>query len=256
MSKALVVFDGSVPEARLSEFLSENSEWFGEIPKSSISFERLDRVSSLTESEYVAVAVLSDTAPSRDSLKLFCKALKPQGTFLVSCSHVRDIMESFQLLGLLDITIKGSVAAARKPNSVAANILVRRKQNMKDLVKNISSSEPTVLLSDAELLNEEDVAKKTNIVVDACGPSSANATALKKKACKNCSCGLKEEEEKVAASGGAAASAPDSITAKSSCGNCYLGDAFRCSSCPYRGLPAFKAGEQVQLPSSILQDDI
>jgi len=65
------------------------------------------------------------------------------------------------------------------------------------------------------------------------------------KACKNCTCGRKELEDKVGAA--EAKKALEQGTQRSSCNNCYLGDAFRCDGCPYRGLPAFKPGTKVEL---------
>lgn len=92
-----------------------------------------------------------------------------------------------------------------------------------------------------DLLDEEDLKKPDPASLKVCG------TTGKKKACKNCSCGLADELEKETSV---------KETPKSSCGNCYLGDAFRCASCPYLGMPAFKPGEKIQLSGIQLKADV
>jgi len=101
------------------------------------------------------------------------------------------------------------------------------------------------LVNEDDLLGEDDLKKpepsslKVNCGVDENGQK-------KKKACKGCTCGLAEELET-----GKKAEAPKT----SACGSCYLGDAFRCASCPYLGMPAFKPGEKIALSERQLKAD-
>ncbi|PFH33559.1 cytokine induced apoptosis inhibitor 1 family protein [Besnoitia besnoiti] len=88
-----------------------------------------------------------------------------------------------------------------------------------------------------------------------------SSCASRPKACANCTCGRKEAEE--AAEKEERRKKLESGEIRSSCGNCYLGDAFRCAGCPYRGMPAFKPGEKVALaetaataPAAGLQKDV
>ncbi|KAF0299981.1 Anamorsin [Amphibalanus amphitrite] len=97
------------------------------------------------------------------------------------------------------------------------------------------------LVDEDELLDEEDKLKPDPASLRVCG------TTGKRKACKDCSCGLAEELS--------AGKQPVTKSVTSSCGSCYLGDAFRCASCPYLGMPAFKPGEKIQLSQRQLNAD-
>lgn len=74
--------------------------------------------------------------------------------------------------------------------------------------------------------------------------------STKPKACANCSCGRKELEEELGDTE-AAKKALEKGTVRSACGSCYLGDAFRCATCPYKGQPAFKPGTKVELDTEL-----
>ncbi|GAB4850655.1 hypothetical protein Ancab_029966 [Ancistrocladus abbreviatus] len=103
------------------------------------------------------------------------------------------------------------------------------------------------LIDEDSLLTEEDLKKPQLPVVGDCEVGST------RKACKNCTCGRAEAEEKAVKLG---LTAEQLNNPQSACGNCGLGDAFRCSTCPYRGLPPFELGQKVSLSENFLVADL
>ncbi|KAJ1921339.1 Anamorsin [Mycoemilia scoparia] len=145
-------------------------------------------------------------------------------------------------------TITIATIMAKKPEfnvGAAAAISFGKNKSTQSkawLISVDANSDDEELIDDDDLLNDGDFVKPSMSSLarpDDCGK--------KRKACKNCTCGLADEQKE---------KKPISMdNIKSSCGNCALGDAFRCTSCPYLGMPAFKPGEQVQLGGSLLHDD-
>ena len=205
-----------------------------------------------------------------DLLAQLLKGLEPLGTLhlLNLGSSLPTLPSDLTLAGftVLSATEKGTLIAQKPAHTAgastslktapAAALPLRRKAADPDKKASKKAlwtlSAPATPSIDAEsLLTPADRERPA-----ACEPAVRGAPR-RKKACKNCTCGLAElEAEELAQSKvvlldgkvdgqaievsqaekerlmAAAAAAPK---ATSSCGNCYLGDAFRCSSCPYRG---------------------
>lgn len=133
-----------------------------------------------------------------------------------------------------------------------------------DLDDPVITGEDDDLIDEDDLITEEDMARPI-VQPPECRPKAGK----RRRACKDCTCGMKEKLEAEDAARRANADkalntlklGADDLTEVDftvqgkvgSCGNCALGDAFRCDGCPYIGLPAFKPGEEVRLMNNDIQ---
>ncbi|KAF0698868.1 Aste57867_10545 [Aphanomyces stellatus] len=104
--------------------------------------------------------------------------------------------------------------------------------------KPVTKPKWTVIADEDEddIMDEDDLLDSTDDVLkaarDDCGPGKDG----KKRRCKDCTCGRKDEDDQPLVS-------EDELKQMvSNCGNCFKGDAFRCGGCPFLGQPAFKPG--------------
>ena len=155
------------------------------------------------------------------------------------------------IAGFVDVTTSGNVLSAKLPSFVPGTSVALSDAPKKE--SDPSSAWAAALASDGRnvpLVDEAALLKKDGIPD---GVGCTPDTKVKRKPCNDCSCGLKEiyeNEEKNNTDTAAKEVKPN----PSACGNCNLGDAFRCASCPYLGLPPFKPGEKVALPSALVSD--
>lgn len=233
---------------------------------------------------------------------------------LVDATTTRKVKAELTIAGFTDIQTDDAtgVVSATKPLAASSSFSIgtstatssalplRRKlgngasSNAKKSLWATQPASSSDLIDQSSLLRDADFIATTAVKRPDCdvGPGQGK----KKKACKGCTCGLRElqeEEEQNANSnvvqldtedmdmpgatpaqgGGKRTEVTETIIGKdgkpktikriqvdtkgatSSCGSCFLGDAFRCSSCPYLGLPAFEPGQKVEIPVG-MDDDI
>ncbi|XP_061577226.1 anamorsin [Cololabis saira] len=198
-------------------------------------------VSSLKLSGFMSVTEVSKTQLSPEALKSLSTATGYQGNTL-SRVRISASKPNYEMGSSSQIKLsfgKKTPTPAEKP------ALDPNTAKMWTLSA-IDMDDDDVDLIDSDALLDEDDLKKpdpASLKAPTCGEG-----AKKKKACKNCTCGLAEELEQDS-KGKQKSNLP-----KSACGSCYLGDAFRCASCPYMGMPAFKPGEKIVLDNATLTD--
>jgi len=122
------------------------------------------------------------------------------------------------------------------------------------------------LIDEDGLLSEDDLKRPFQPPLK-CQPESSKK---RRRPCKDCTCGLATQlEAEDQARRAKAAEDLNTLKLKSedlndeldftvkgktgSCNSCSLGDAFRCSSCPYIGLPPFNPGEEVKILNDMIQ---
>jgi len=234
-----------------------------------VAVENLERleISTHSSSSFDAGVLFTSEVPTYECFAEIMKYLKSSRSLRTifiaqekSTEAAQKLQSQLKLAGFIEVSLlpesgDAIVIDSKRPNyelgkseSLSFALKSQEKSNPKPANKVWQLSAADIveddLITEEELLTEEDYKKPTPTAARGCD-ESAPPQKGKRRACKNCTCGLAEMED----DGGP--SAP-----KSACGNCFLGDAFRCSSCPYAGLPPFRPGEEVKLTAEQMRIDL
>ncbi|KAG5682812.1 hypothetical protein PVAND_012138 [Polypedilum vanderplanki] len=221
-----------------------------------VQLENLERIefASYDKSTFdiIFVNVSSVLSLFDDTLKKLLNFVKPKGKVLFSLGNDEGFSTRLICLGFVNVTYNNSqnCVVSEKPNYEIGSMA---KLSFGKKAQPVASTEASKVWKldlnddDDEMIDPDDLLDEEDKKIPDASSLRVCSTTGKRKACKDCSCGLAEELENEKKK-------TINPTQKSSCGNCYLGDAFRCSSCPYLGMPAFKPNEKVVLPEMMKSD--
>lgn len=195
-------------------------------------------------------ANISGFIPDSDCLEELFRVLETSGKCqfeqcLPSRESGQDLSLDLKIVGFIDVmSIKDPSTGERM---VVCNKPVYNLGEKQSITLPANNNDDDELIDENDLLSHE--APRGD--VNSCGvDNSASGVPGKKRACKNCSCGLAEEEAAEAAAGNTTGkevkvqTLEEKLAKSSSCGGCSRGDAFRCASCPFLGKPAFEPGQE------------
>ncbi|XP_020214084.1 anamorsin homolog [Cajanus cajan] len=205
--------------------------------------------------DFVILIWLSIDCPVDQLVQEILRVLKVGGTILIRKSSQSSV-NSFDKI-ISDLENRLLLAGFSETQVLQSTGIIAKKPSWKigssfALKKVIKSSPKMQIDVDSDLIDEDSLLTEEDLKKPQLPPGDCEIGSTR-KACKNCTCGRAEEEEKVLKLG---LTAEQINNPQSACGNCGLGDAFRCSTCPYKGLPAFKLGEKVALSGNFLAADI
>ena len=218
--------------------------------------------------ESIEATLHSSEQLSPETLSAFFDALKPGGRLGVfvkgggeqnssSAMMQKEVSKRLTLEGFEDVVVSEQTSVSgtsatkvsgRKPKwERGVTFSLGEKKTKKTLVSHSAWEEEDdrdEMIDEDALLTEKDKAKPT-------AEGEGVGCPPTRKPCKDCTCGRKEEEEMKENATPASSvvkmdleNDPNDETFKSACGNCALGDAFRCAGCPYLGQPAFKENDE------------
>jgi anamorsin len=211
----------------------------------------LNDLSSLTSSCYDEAMIIG-SIPSDDLLAQLFRLLKSNCKLWIKGSMSENVdTNSLQL----DLKIQGfkNIVTNLDQKLTEQSICclkpsweVGTSSGISNVIKTAESATPAWKFSASDLA-DDDLIDENDLVDDIviaekpadCGVDAPTGVPGKKRACKNCSCGLKEIEAEAEKAGVVLADVP-----KSGCGSCSKGDAFRCAGCPFLGKPAFEPGNE------------